>query len=153
MYHLANYARSLTKRVLKPVAPKKLWGKNIYKMLSIRWYIGLNERSISLPKKDEQLQHTKQVKRLLISCSEATYNAADMQQAIKLAQEIVLDGKRFEDLSTPRQNEVKDQAEALVAGYQQEMHLLLTGHKDALEALVKKLETEITISGSDAQTI
>lgn len=90
---------------------------------------------------------------LLLNTHSTTYNAADMQQAIKLAQEIVLDGKSFEDLSENRQNEVKDQAEALVTAYQQEMHLLLASHKDALNALVAKLEKEITISGEDAQVV
>lgn len=90
---------------------------------------------------------------LLLNTHSAAYNAADMQQAIRLAQEIVLDGKSFEDLSENRQNEVKDKAEALVTAFQQEMHLLLSAHKDALNALVAQLEKEITISGEAAQAL
>ena len=111
---------------------------------------------------DDILEQKKQCKALVAgSCAQdlllhthsATYNATDMHHAVKLAQEITLDGKRFEDLSENRQNAVKDAAEELVATYQQEMHLLLTAHKDALAALAAKLEADITISGDDAKEI
>lgn len=112
-------------------------------------------------KADDILEQKKQCKALvagscgqdlLLNTHSATYNAPDMQQAMKIAQEIVLNGKLLEDLSRARQDEIRDQAEALVTAYQQEMLELLTKHKAALEALVAKLETDITLSGADAQS-
>lgn len=90
---------------------------------------------------------------LLLHTHNPHYRMDDMRTAIARAQEIILDGKRFEDLSENRQNEVKDAAEQLLEKYKNEVRALLEQRQDMLQKLIALLEEKITISGDEARAV
>jgi ATP-dependent Zn protease len=88
-----------------------------------------------------------------IFLSSESYRHKDRQRAFALAQIIVLNGLSMNDLSTKQQEEVKDQALRLIKKYEEEVHALLTHHKEALIKIIKALEEKRFLSVDEIKAL
>lgn len=115
--------------------------------------------AISLDSKEEQAKQAKMLlagiaaQELLLGTHSNSYQQEDMQEALQLAQKIILNGKTMQELSKKRQEEIKDAAEALLEQFRRETEAVLAVNKTALEAIVAALKDKVTLSGSEIKTL
>lgn len=83
--------------------------------------------------------------KLLLGTYSTNYRPEDKQAALDYAQTIILEGLQLDKLSEKRQNQVKEEAENLVAHYAQEVTELLTKNIEKLKIIAEALEKERTL--------
>ena len=76
----------------------------------------------------------------VLNGSVSSYKKKDRQRALLLAQEILLQGLNFADLSDKQKDIIKDQAFEMVKECEREMVKLFTQKKGVLQRLVAALE-------------
>lgn len=77
----------------------------------------------------------------------------DKLEAYKAALEIALQGLDIRELSKNKQNELRDQAYALVKQWEQEMIALFQQHEDVLNAVISTLLEKRSLSGTELKEI